>query len=171
MAAQPIQLIGTVMNKRANDVMKSVGLIARKAASAIGESVVTETPVDTGTARSNWIMTIDQIANYTIPAYVPYIKTDSWTYGARAKDRSAGVKHVLGTGDKEETANLVAALAQHFVALQRFDPEVNDTIYITNSLPYIEKLNLGYSLQTDAGFVERAVDVGVEAIRTMKLVN
>ncbi len=170
MAAQPIQLIGTVMNKRAADFMKAAGMIARTAGSVIGEAVVADTPVDTGQARSNWIMTIDQIAAYIIPAYVPYIKTHSQHYEDRKRDRALGIKHALGTGDKEETANLTAALAQHFAALQRFDPEVNDTIYITNNLPYIWKLNAGYSLQTEAGFVERAIEVGIEAIRKMKLV-
>lgn len=37
-------------------------------------------------------------------------------------------------------------------------------IYITNNLPYIERLNEGWSAQAPAGFVEQAVNVGVQAV-------
>lgn len=37
-------------------------------------------------------------------------------------------------------------------------------VFITNNLPYIERLNEGWSAQAPAGFVEVAVDVGVQAI-------
>jgi|ERR1051326_2164609 hypothetical protein len=169
--AQPFQLIGKVMQKRAANFAVASAQVARTAGSVIGREVATDTPVDTGAARSNWIMTIDEIATYTIPPYVPYIKTHSEDYARRASDRAVGVKHVLGTGDKEERANLAAVLAQHFAALQRFDPVQNKTIYIANNLPYMERLNAGYSPQTEAGFVERAVELGVVAIRRMKLMG
>lgn len=38
------------------------------------------------------------------------------------------------------------------------------SINITNNLPYIERLNDGWSAQAPAGFVERAVQVGVDAV-------
>lgn len=38
-------------------------------------------------------------------------------------------------------------------------------IYITNNLPYIERLNQGWSKQAPAGFVEEAIQVGVSAIQ------
>lgn len=38
------------------------------------------------------------------------------------------------------------------------------SINITNNLPYIERLNEGWSKQAPAGFVEQAVQVGVNAI-------
>lgn len=37
---------------------------------------------------------------------------------------------------------------------------IDDTIYIANNLPYIERLNDGYSAQAPAGFVEEAVQLG-----------
>lgn len=38
------------------------------------------------------------------------------------------------------------------------------SINLTNNLPYIERLNDGWSAQAPAGFVERAVQIGVDAV-------
>lgn len=38
------------------------------------------------------------------------------------------------------------------------------SINLTNNLPYIERLNDGWSAQAPAGFVERAVQIGVNAV-------
>lgn len=38
------------------------------------------------------------------------------------------------------------------------------SVNITNNLPYIERLNDGWSAQAPAGFVEKAVQIGVDAI-------
>lgn len=35
--------------------------------------------------------------------------------------------------------------------------KITDTIFITNNLPYIQRLNDGYSKQAPAGFVEAAI--------------
>lgn len=45
-----------------------------------------------------------------------------------------------------------------------------DTILLTNNLPYIQKLNDGSSTQQPAGFVERAVQRGKLAARTVNKV-
>lgn len=39
-----------------------------------------------------------------------------------------------------------------------------DTIYISNSLPYIQRLNEGHSKQAPAGFVDIAVRTGVATV-------
>lgn len=39
------------------------------------------------------------------------------------------------------------------------------SIHITNNLPYIGKLNEGHSAQAPAGFVEKAITVGVDAVK------
>lgn len=166
MAVQPFNLIGKVMKKRADNFPRASYRLTTSIAAVIGREIATETPVDTGTARSNWIMSIDQIATYTIPAYVPYIKTHANQYAARK-----GQQHVMGTGDKEEQANLAAVLAQHFAAIQSYDPVRNKTIYLSNHLPYIVRLNQGYSLQTEPGFVERGFEAGIAQARKMKLLE
>lgn len=40
--------------------------------------------------------------------------------------------------------------------------EADQTIYISNDLPYIRRLNEGHSAQAPAGFVESAVQVGTQ---------
>lgn len=169
--AQPFALIGKVMEKRAANVVAGAAKVARAVATRIGEEVVYDTPVDTGTARSNWIMTIDEIATYTIPAYVPYPKTHHDIYEHRAGQKAAGYVHALGTGDKEETANASAALAQHAAAIEQYDALFNHTIYIANNVIYMGRLNEGYSPQTEAGFVMRAVEVGVAAAARISLLE
>jgi len=42
-------------------------------------------------------------------------------------------------------------------------------IYISNNVPYINRLNDGYSAQAPAGFVEQAVAVGERAARNGKV--
>lgn len=44
--------------------------------------------------------------------------------------------------------------------------KINDTILSTNNLPYIERLNEGHSQQAPAGFVEAAIQVGKNAVRS-----
>lgn len=46
----------------------------------------------------------------------------------------------------------------------------NAAIHITNNLPYIGKLNDGYSAQAPAGYVEKAVMVGIAAIKNARIV-
>lgn len=167
--AQPFQLIGKVMKKRADDFVVASGRLTTSIAGVIGREVVLDTPVDTGTARSNWIMSVDQIATYIIPAYAPLPKTHSDVYERRAGERAGGHVHALGTGDKEESGNAAAAMAQHFAAIQSYDPVRNKTIYLANNVPYIGRLNAGYSPQTAPLFVERAVEKGVTNARRMNL--
>lgn len=42
---------------------------------------------------------------------------------------------------------------------------IDDTILITNNLPYIRRLNEGSSLQAPAGFVEAAIARGISSVR------
>ncbi len=53
-------------------VYAAVTLVVQKAALAAGTYLGQETPVDTGVARSNWVMTLDAPFGGVIPAYVPY---------------------------------------------------------------------------------------------------
>lgn len=44
-------------------------------------------------------------------------------------------------------------------------------IYISNNLPYIGRLNEGWSAQAPAGFVERAIQTGAQAVKGVKLLD
>lgn len=54
------------------------------------------------------------------------------------------------------------AIQQGKVAIEGY--KSGSAIFITNNLPYIERLNDGWSKQAPAGFVEQAVQVGVNAV-------
>lgn len=44
-----------------------------------------------------------------------------------------------------------------------------NTLYLTNSLPYIERLNQGWSKQAPAGFIQMAFQIAVSVVRSTKL--
>lgn len=43
--------------------------------------------------------------------------------------------------------------------------KIGDTVFITNNLPYIRRLNEGYSKQAPAGFVDSAILKAVRAVK------
>ena len=44
-------------------------------------------------------------------------------------------------------------------------------VYITNNLPYIGKLNNGHSAQAPAGYVEKAIGVGIDAVQGATIIR
>jgi hypothetical protein len=110
--------------------------MTRKAALAIDATVVLATPVDTGRARGNWQVELDNAKEGTV----------------EPQDRSGQ-----------------AAINQGKGVIAQYNGDTSKEIHITNNLPYIGKLNEGHSAQAPAAFVEKAVMVGVEAVRGSKL--
>lgn len=108
---------------------------------AIDQVLVVETPVDTGRARSNWIV---------------------------GSGPSTGLieAYVSGSGGSSGAANAEAALQQARDFLSGTDVQV---IYISNNLGYIQYLNEGSSAQAPAGFIEAAVNAGIAAIKKIKV--
>lgn len=110
---------------------------------AIDQVLVVSTPVDTGRARSNWIVGTGP-STQAIDAYAP------------------------GEGGSTGRDNLNAALAQ---ARQFLDGTDVSVIYISNNLEYIQYLNEGSSAQAPAGFIEAAVEAGRSAVQNMKVID
>src|SRR5574337_582216 len=131
-----IQLIGKRIEKNADEVVRKVAL-------AVDAAVVMATPVDTGRARANWQVNINEPASGTREAFIP------------GKEGSTGGQ------------NARAAIIAGQVIIQGYKPKEGEenSIHITNNLPYIGRLNDGWSAQAPAGFVERAVLTGVSAVR------
>lgn len=113
--------------------------IARRAALAIDQAVVTSTPVDTGRARSNWQVRLGAPVTEQRDPYTP------------------------GTGGATGAANAQAAIAQARAALVAYRGGGQE-IYISNPLPYIGRLNEGSSAQAPANFVEAGVQAGIQAV-------
>jgi hypothetical protein len=104
---------------------------------------VVETPVDTGRARSNWIVG----SGPSTAAIDAYVKGEKGSTGGQNAD---------------------AALQQARDFLDGNDVKV---IYISNNLSYIEYLNAGSSAQAPAGFIEAAVQAGIDYIKTVKVLE
>jgi hypothetical protein len=132
------------MLKRAANVPREANRVKRQVALAVDQAVVVGTPVDTGTARSNWIVSLGEAVDNVIEPYAPTSK-----------------------GGVNETANARAAMAQGEKEIRQSKPE--EAIHITNNVDYIEPLNQGHSAQAPAMFVESAVDAGVQAARNARI--
>lgn len=130
---------------RADSIVENVDRLVRQVALAVDQAVVFETPVDTGRARSNWLVSLVEPRQDEIPPYAP---------GRR-----------LGKG---ESANAAAALAQGAAVIGMRRP--GQDIVISNNVPYIGRLNEGSSAQAPANFVEAAVQSGASVVRGTRVV-
>lgn len=115
-------------------------------ATGIGATVVDTTRVDTGTARSNWRATLGAPAVGVIPPYSPGNK--------------------LGQG---ETANAGAAKAQQQQVISAFNIDNEAVIFITNNVPYIEKLNNGTKNIAPGNMVEQGFLTGRAMLKIFKI--
>lgn len=122
------------------NVSTNADALVRKVALAVDSTVVLATPVDTGQARSNWQVSLDQPEQNTIPPY------DPGSQGSSAQN------------------NANAAINQGKQVIASYKGGVD--ICIANNLDYIDDLNNGKSLQAPAGFVEEAVLAGVAMIQS-----
>lgn len=115
-----------------------------------------DTPVDVGTARSNWRISVGRPLSGKIRPYLPYQSRHRAPYGPG--------------GSKSESANLNAVMRQAQVRLGTYKGQLTGftakgSIYINNTLPYIGPLDRGHSRQTTAGFVARAILAGTTRTR------
>lgn len=119
----------------------------RKAFLAIDQAVVLATPVDRGTARSNWLPGFDAPVSGQREAYVP------------------------GTGGSTAAANSQAAMDAAKATADKYDGEQHRSLHLTNNLPYIGELNRGTSTQASKLFVETAVAVGASSVRGARVLD
>jgi len=108
-----------------------VDSFSRKIALDVFKRVILKTPVDTGCARNGWLCSIS----------APVVEM------ARGEDWFQGQS--VGGYDKSGRAAIEAA-AFEVVA---WEP-AKVAIYLTNNLPYIQRLEDGYSGQSPSGMVE-----------------
>lgn len=116
------------------DVVKSIAL-----------EVAIRTPVDTGAARSNWRTRLGSPTVLTYKPYRPYL--------SRLRGGTGGT---MGEGANPRGVYEQAAAA----VSRRVNPE--QPVYITNNLPYIGRLNTGYSRMAPSGFVPAGVSAGLK---------
>ena len=124
---------------RGRQVEEGVNRIVRQVALVCDRELVLETPVDTGRARSNWIVSLGSAVTDERP---PYAEGEG-----------------LGKG---EAANAAAAMAQGQQVIGQRRPGTD--IFISNNVRYIGKLNDGWSAQAPSGFVQAAIKRAVQVV-------
>jgi len=133
------------MRLRGRNVTENTDKLVRKVALITDQAVVSATPVDTGRAKSNWLVQVGSSPNTAIEPYVP------GKFGSTAAE------------------NTQAAIDQASSAISGYTS--GSAIYITNNLPYIQKLNNGSSAQASANFVQQAVLEGAAAVHTARILD
>lgn len=113
-----------------NMSLKKVDDFTRLIALEVFRRIILKTPVDTGRARGNWLCTI------SVPA-IAMQKGEDWFQGQTSGDFDKSGRAAI-----EEASNQVLSWKPGDVA-----------IFLTNNLPYIQRLEEGYSGQAPAGMV------------------
>ena len=131
------------MLRRANAVTKNGAKLVKFVALAVDEAVVAATPVDEGTAISNWIASLGSPSSATRKAFA------------------------LGKSGSTEAENIVAQIGDTARVLKRHKP--GQSIFITNNLEYIGELNAGSSPQADADYVRVAAAAAAKAAASGKV--
>jgi hypothetical protein len=147
--AKDLRYLGNIMPKYAQALSDDAAEYQHNIALAVLAAVAKGTPVDVGTARSNWQLTLGNIATGLRAAFSPY--ESRWRGGQG--------------GSISETQNQAGVVWQAASLLKgRKDDQ---PIYITNNSPYIEVLNQGHSKQAPAGFIEAGIQSGTASVVTL----
>lgn len=128
MALRRIELAGPDMERQLTFFVKK--LVLDIAANLRSEPTKGGTPVDTGWARSNWLVRLKE------PPTSPV--------GTRPKE-----KGLPGVDEGAADASIAEFVSGYVI-------NAGD-VYISNLVPYIARLNDGSSKQAPQGFVERAI--------------
>lgn len=130
----------------ARDISVNSDRLVRAVALVIDQTLVLGTPVDTGLARSNWLVSIGSPRDDVIAPYSP---------GNR-----------LGIN---EGANAQGALQQGQDVIAQY--RKGQVVFITNNVFYVDLLDQGHSQQAPEGFVDMALQAGVATIGKFSLVK
>ncbi len=138
---QDLRYLAGRMSKYAKALDLDVAAYKTEITLAVVAAVAADTPVDRGTARSNWLVGVNAAPGGTRAAYSPYLSR--WK-----APRGPG-------GNKGDTRNQAGVVWAANNVLRGLTP--GGTVYIANNLPYIDPLNEGHSPQSSAGFIQRAI--------------
>lgn len=140
--ARRIRLVGDSVPAGANK-------LKIKAAVAIDQAVVLATPVGD---PNLWV------SQRSPPGYVGGRARANWVVG-------------IGHANTQATDSTDWASTMETGQGQMKGAQSGQPIHITNNLPYIEPLNQGHSHQAPAGFIETAVQAGIDAVRGGKVLE
>lgn len=136
---------------RADDLGREVARVVKKAAIVADQVAVTETPVDTGRARANWYVTVgktsDDVGGFD-------------EVGERKSD-------ARGAANAQRSLDRATAGVAPFVAGQG----VRGSIFITNNVEYIGRLEEGSSAQAPQGMTRQAVEAAAAVVRRERILR
>lgn len=121
------------------EILRAVRDVVRGVQLRSLQAVSSGTPVDTGFARGGWQPTIGAAATKLRPAPA-----------SRGEARSIGITGFAANNAKALQLSVSYQLSQ-------------GPVFLTNAVPYIERLNEGSSAQAPSKFVERAIEKAIRA--------
>lgn len=129
------------MELLAEAVKRNTLLTVKRAAIAADQTAVLRTPVDTGRARANWLVSVG-VAEYSVRE-VNNLSKGAAANVALEQGRDAASGYKLGQGG----------------------------IFITNSVPYIGVLDAGSSAQAPNGMTAAAIQAAAKQLGSAKLLE
>jgi hypothetical protein len=154
--AKDLNYLGRQMRKYAEAAGKDTTAFQTEVALSVVASVSMATPVDVGTARSNWKVSLGSQWIGVRRAFSPFASRHRKPYGAGGTQ-----------GETRNQAGVVWSAAATVKGVKE-----GQAIYINNNLPYIGPLNRGHSPQAGAGFIKRAITKGQQrAIASFQFPN
>lgn len=146
MATDDLKSFAVVMEKTAAAVILDANEYQNELATRFVALVAAKTPVDAGTAKSNWVVSLGSAFTGIRAAFAPFLSR----------------KHGGSGGYVGETRNQAGVLWSAAAILK--GNKTGQDVYITNNLPYIQRLNEGWSKQAPGGFVEAAQTEAATAV-------
>lgn len=154
--AKDLNYLANVMPKYGEALQKDVNVLTGEIVIGVVASVAKRTPVDVATARSNWTVTDAPGYTGTRSAFAPFPSRWKPPYGPG--------------GSLSETRNQAGAVWSASAIVGKRQPE--QSLYISNNLPYIKRLNEGWSKQAPAGFIQAGITEGINtAVQGFKFKN
>jgi hypothetical protein len=126
----------------AEAVRRNTLITVKRAAIAADQTAVMKTPVDTGRARANWLVSVG-VAEYTVTEAAKKLSKGAATNAALEQGRDAILSYKLGQGG----------------------------IFITNSVAYIGFLDAGSSAQAPKGMTAAAIQAAARQLGSAKLLR
>lgn len=157
---KPLRTLNDLANyceQLATELPEDASNMAKSAAMEIIADLAQSTPVDVGSAVSNWQVSVGSVPGIELPAFAP----------SPSGRMIGGVWTHSVPPETTRPPNASAMIEQAEAALASKAP--GEMVFIANVLPYIGVLNDGSSEQAPSGFVERAVIIGRKIIDNLRL--
>lgn len=145
MAVNDLYGFGRRIRVMSNRAIPGATEAVQSCAVAVATELVESTPIDTGRAISNWDAAVGNKTQGYVQAKVP---------GKKGSSRGASVAE---------------AISRMTAKIRGYQAGKTASINITNNAPYIGLLNAGSSTQAPAGFIEKAIQRGRQAIGNVRI--